>query len=235
MSNIKLFIVSFALLFCSILNGHSIEHQRLVTIHGFLGDTWNMKYMASGYSDKHVYVKHWAYPSRDKLIQEHGADLAHYLQKLARKKPGVPINFITHSMGGLVLRSAMNHPECPPEAKIGRAALLAPPNQGAGWGRFLDQYYFSHLIGKEKAGKQLRSQADFEFLGQFPDTVQVLVIAGTKNINPWIKGKSDSTVTVDETRLNTPHQHKTVHAEHTMILFSKRAYRYIKEFFKQDL
>lgn len=211
---------------------HSSSDRILVTVHGFLGSPWNLDLLTSVY-DEDTQVIPWGYPSRAKLIQEHGKDLVVKLKSLAEQNPGKPIDFLTHSMGGLVLRAAINQPDCPIEAKIGKAVLLGPPNQGSAWGRFLGQIALVEAIAKAEAGRQLLTEENFEFLGQFPESCRVLVIAGHLSLNPFLKGPNDGLVFVEETRLNTPHKLITIDAGHVTMLLSQQVASLAKQFFEE--
>lgn len=216
------------------LCANTLENEKVFTIHGFMGSSWNMYYVAGPLEDEHMDIIHWDYPSRDKTIKEHGADLVKALRDQATQNPGKPIHFLTHSMGGLILRAAVNHPECPPEALIGKAVLLAPPNQGAVWGRLLGQFSLAHAIGSDQAGRELLTEQDFEHLGQFPETMDVMVIAGNLSVNFLIEGENDGIVAVSETYLNTPHRHEIIWVGHKTILISKDATKLIRNFFLDD-
>lgn len=205
--------------------------EKIVLIHGFFGASWNLKY------HEYMLKKHgldtilWDYSSREKTIQMHAEDLVTFLQNEAVNHPGQPIHFVTHSMGGLVLRAAINHPKCPLEAKSGRAVLLSPPNQGAMWGRTIGEWKVVSALCQDKSGRELLTQSNFDYLGEFPLSMQIKVIAGDHSFNPFISVPNDGTVTVEETILNTPHEHETIHQEHHSILLSKKANRLIYEFF----
>ena len=216
----------------SILSAQSIENEQLVTIHGILGSSWNLQYLTASLEKEKMVVNHWGYPSRDKNIVAHAKALVIHLQQLADKNPGKTIHFLTHSMGGLVLRAALNQPDCPAEAKWGKVVLLAPPNQGAGWGRLIGELSLAQYIGKDKSGKELMTQVNFEHLGQFPDTLDVFVIAGNFSFNPFIYEENDGTVAVSETFLTTPHKHQIINAGHKSILLSQPAANLIRNFFK---
>jgi pimeloyl-ACP methyl ester carboxylesterase len=233
--NRKIYIaISVLFLNTSCLLANSLDNKPLITIHGFTGAAWNMYYIAHPLEKAGMDVTHWDYPSRDKTIQEHAEDLVVLLNAKATKTPGQPIHFLTHSMGGLVLRAAVNHPECPLEAKIGKAVLLAPPNQGTYWGRFIKKFYLVRYIAKDKSGHELMTELDFEHLGSFPDTMQVMVIAGNFGFNPFIPTENDGEVTVEETFLKTPHHHVTLYAGHKSIIFSKKAANFAKGFFQEN-
>jgi len=219
-------IVSFSLL-------AQEDQQQLVCIHGFLGATWNMHLLSKNFTKKGWDVTNWGYSSREKTIKSHSKDLVLELCKLAKKQPGKAMDFLAHSMGCLVLRAALNHPDCPHEAKIGKAVLLAPPNKGSAYAQFLNGFSLIRSFAKEMSGKELLTEGDFEHLGQMPSSMEnVLVIAGNGGYNPVIVGENDGTVAVSETCLSTPHQHIVLNTGHKTILFNKdtfiNAYYFLK-------
>lgn len=216
----------FALLFSlSILSAQ----DQVVCIHGFMGGKWTMSFLKKNLKKDGWDVVNYKYKSRDDTIEGHANQLCQTLSKL--KKSGEPIHFVTHSMGGLVLKATLNHPECPEEAKIGRVVLIAPPLKGAMWARYLSQYAVVRKIAKPFAGKELLTAMDFDHLGPFPDTLEkMLVIAGTFNINPIIPGASDGTVAVEETRPDCQSEHITMPAQHVQITFSKKVCGKVRKF-----
>ncbi|MBA3957439.1 MAG: hypothetical protein H0X51_03460 [Parachlamydiaceae bacterium] len=220
----------FLITWSTVAYATTLKNEKLITIHGFFGSPWNMYFLVKPLEKEQMSISHWGYASRDKKIQEHAEDLVRQLQEEAVQNPGKPINFLTHSMGGLILRAGLNHPDCPLEAKVGRAVLLAPPNQGAVWGRMIAEFSLANYIGRDQSGKELMTERDFEHLGQFPDTMEVMVIAGNFSLNVLIPGENDGTVAVEETYLTTPHQHVIIKQGHKSILLSKQASELAKDF-----
>ena len=188
-------------------------------IHGFMRTSASFQQMATTLQAKGFKPHLWDYPSRDRTIEEHSNVLVHHLQKTARKNQ--PIHFVTHSMGGLILRAALNNPKCPHEAKIGKAVLIAPPNRGSQYGRALGKLKPMKKYLGSKSGHQLLHSQNFDHLGTFPSSLNILVIAGTLGWNPTIDGPNDGKVSVSETRLNTPHYHTTVPCGHSWIMRAK--------------
>lgn len=230
MFKIKNYLLIILFLFSAFVHAEPDEKESLVTIHGFMGAGWNMYYISHSLENKNFNVKHWEYMSREKKIAEHAQDLVIYLQEIAFENPGKPIHFLTHSMGGLILRAAINHLLCPPEALIGKVVQLAPPNQGAVWGRFLGRFSLANYFGGDQSGYELMNEHDFEHLGQFPETKDIMVIAGNFSINPLIADDNDGTVAVSETYLTTAHQHFVIPVGHKSILFSKKASHLVNNF-----
>jgi pimeloyl-ACP methyl ester carboxylesterase len=205
----------------------------LVCVHGFMGAGWNMLYLENRLSRDGWDVVNWEYPSRECLISEHGAHLVSSLIDLANKKPDQPIHFVTHSMGGLVLLAALNHPECPQEAKIGKVALIAPPLRGSHWGRFVGQFSWARWLSKDFSGRELMTKSSFEDLGRYPDSLQdLLVVAGSFGFNPLLNEQNDGTIALSETTLSTPHQHAVIHRSHKMLVFSKQTAALVRQFFQ---
>jgi pimeloyl-ACP methyl ester carboxylesterase len=210
--------------------------EYLVCVHGFMGGSWSMYFLEKNLRAEGWDVLNWAYPSRDAYISDHGARLSKQLSVLAQTKPGKPIHFVTHSMGGLVLLSAMNHPDCPVEAKVGRVILIAPPLQGCDWGRRLSRFSFARWIAKDFSGYELMTQYDFAHLGDYPDTLEkVLVIAGSLGFNPFIAGANDGTITLSETSLAIPHERIVISRGHRSIVFSKKVCNLACQFLAKNL
>lgn len=213
------YILTFALL---VLPLHLFSQETVYCIHGFMRTSVSMKKMASAFSKKGYKVCNWGYPSREKTIEGHAEALLADLKKTAKENPGEPIHFVTHSMGGLIVRAVHNLPDCPKEVQAGKAVLLSPPNQGTKLGRALNHSHFIRTIFGHAAGKELLTSPNFDSLGQFPRDKKVLIISGTLGWNPLIGERSDGKVGVTESCLPTPHLHKLHHFNHTWIMYSNR-------------
>ena len=196
------------------------KDQSIVLLHGFMRTDWSMKRIEHFMADHGYRVDNHGYPSRDKPIEAHALDLIEKLNSITQKYPTRPIHFITHSMGALVVRCAINHPTCPDEAKIGKAVLFAPPNQGSAFGRSLNAFDLVRWAAGPYAGQQLLDHQNFESLGEFPPTMKVLIIAG----------KHDGKVSIEETRLNGPHEHIVIPRGHSLIMYDRPAIRKALDF-----
>ncbi len=223
--------ILFAVIFTLAGSLAQAQDKLLVCLHGFMRSTGNFSAFHEEFTSLGWHVFRWDYPSRSKKIKDLSHDFAYVMQEIESRLPNHEVHFVTHSLGGLVLRASMNQPHFPEKYKEAKAILIAPPNQGSSFGRYLGQYKpFRMLVGK-KAGKELTSKDDFKHLGQFPLQAKVLVIAGTCGVNPLLKGKNDGKVMTTETRLETPHDYKEVFAGHSWISHAKKTIEFAKEFF----
>ncbi len=106
-------------------------------IHGWGVRGDSMRKIAKFLQKNNYEIYNYDYPSSKFNIEKHAElFLANYREAI--KNINLPIYFVTHSMGGLILRCAMNkmtENEC---RQIKFIVMLGTPNKGSFWGRFGD-------------------------------------------------------------------------------------------------
>lgn len=143
-----------------------------------------------------------------------------------------PIHFVTHSMGGVIMRGYLAKHRV---EGLGRLVLLAPPNKGSELVDTLMQAPgFEWLNGP--AGPALSADID-----SIPNTIsdaneEFGVIAGNLSLNPifssLIPGDDDGKVSVESTKFAAMTDHIVVRASHTFIMNSSDVTRQIIEFLR---
>ncbi len=151
-----------------------------------------------------IYV--WEYPSLDESLCAHSQNLCATLQEIAACHPGEEIHFITHSVGALILRQTLNIPDCPKEAKIGKAVLIAPPNQGSSLAQRSKNIPPARWMLRNRLGRELMcyDACAIQAIGPFPETLDILVIAGSLGNYALFDAPNDGALLVSETALETP-------------------------------
>lgn len=190
---------------------------KVVLVHGFMihnsMDRFAIMLQKNGWE-----VENFKYNSRHKTIEAHGKDLVKRLNEITVDDR--PIHFITFSLGGLVLNSAINEDDCPVQAKQdNKVVLIAPPINGSKVARTLGKFSYVRKLFGNFSGQQLygRSEEEFTSVAHFPKDIPILVISGTCGFNPVLKGRNDGKVSVDESCPHFPHSHQYVFAGHSWI------------------
>ncbi|MEG0037107.1 MAG: hypothetical protein RSB82_02820 [Victivallaceae bacterium] len=219
----------------------SLESQKesVVCIHAFLRSYTSLKPIGRVMDKENYEVFLWNYETRKFTLEGHADNLVKLLKKIAQLKPGVPINFVTHSIGGVILRVALSRDDCPEEAKKGRAVLMAPPNAGSELARRYKCVGIVQFVFGGKLGRQLLTYEPEQMLSiaQIPDSVDVLVISGRKKSRfiPFkMKDENDGKVRIKETLLNTKYTHAVINVNHTYIITDKDSLSMMKNFITEN-
>ncbi|KLN62511.1 hypothetical protein WH96_03225 [Kiloniella spongiae] len=171
----------------------------LVMVHGITrsGDTFQK--MKRAFADESYEVAAITYPSTRAYIHEHADQLARIL---SHRNDIKAVSFITHSLGGLVVRQLLaNLTSWKARVNIERLLMIAPPNQGSAIAEWVKQLALYKLI-YGKSGQELVP----EFAQKIPmPECETGIIAGGKSdgegYNPLLPGDDDGVVSVSEARM----------------------------------
>ena len=140
---------------------------------------------------------------------------------------GQKINFVTHSMGGILVRYLFKTHEI---KNPGRVVMLAPPNKGS---ELANKFYKIH---GPACAQIMRSRNRFvNRLGEI--NFECGIIAGGRNyyffLDKYFKGKkNDGIVAVDSTKVKGQKSFIELEKGHTMIMYSDEVIKKIEHFIK---
>ncbi len=204
--------------------------ETIILLHGLARTSASLLILENRLEEEGFITINETYPSTDLPLPELiETVIPPLLQKCEQSSK---IHFVTHSMGGIVVRGYLANNTVP---NLGRIVMLAPPNRGSKLvNRMRDVPGFDLLNGP--AGDQLSAD-----MNSVPNTIQdkdaeIGVIAGDLSLNPifdaLIDEPNDGKVTVEETKLKTMKDHLVLPVSHTFIMNSGDVARQIVHFLK---
>jgi len=192
-----------------------LRQECVILLHGLARSAHSMDKMAQRLSEHGYKVLNIDYPSRAYPIEQ----LAEQTISDALKQcQGMPVNFVTHSMGGILVRQFLSNHSI---KNLNKVVMLGPPNKGS---EVVDK--LSHLPGfsfvNGAAGMQLGT-SELSLPKQLGKAnFDVGVIAGTQSINlllsSLIPDTDDGKVSVESTKIEGMNDHITMPTTHVFMM-----------------
>ena len=143
-----------------------------------------------------------------------------------------PVHFITHSLGGIVLRALLARDV---SWRTGRVVMLAPPNGGSEIVDWLHDHPLLHRI-LGPAGRSLGSSGLPIQLPALPTQVEAAVIMGNRSSIPvfrkLLSQENDGIVSVEKGKIEGLSGFAVIPADHTFIQMHPEAIRLSLHFLK---
>lgn len=202
----------------------------VVLLHG-VNRSWRaMRPMAEALQQDGYATVNVDYPSRAGTVDELTSMAVDNGLAECRSIGAQRIHFVTHSIGGILLRYA--HAQ-EPIADIGRVVMLAPPNQGSEIVDKTKGIPGAGLVGGQ-ALLQLGTDADSIPAKLGPVDFELGIIAGTGTMNPWMSAMlpnpDDGKVSVARTRVDGMADFLIVDDNHHHIVDDELVIRNTREF-----
>lgn len=203
----------------------------VVLVHGLARSPRSLN-KAERFLRQHGYrVLNFGYPSRKYPIEMLSEQ---YLKPFIETNcpAGQPVHFLTHSMGGIVVR----HYSKLSTRRVGRVVMLAPPNQGS---EVVDAQrnwkIFQWILGP--AGQQLGTDAASLPMRMGAVDFELGVIAGDRSLellHSWfiLPGADDGKVSVERAKIPGMTDFLLLHHTHTFIMQSNTVLKQVEHFFK---
>ena len=192
---------------------------RVILLHGMGRTHRSMVKMARHLSDSGYIVVNLDYPSTEADIATLSLGIvAETVDRCRSEDSGTPIHFVTHSLGGILVRHYLQTHSLPPGSRV---VMLSPPNQGSEIAESLKDFPpYRWIMGP--AGQQLGTTSDAMPNQLRTVAVPVGVITGDRSLEPWfsarIPGPDDGKVSVERARLPEMADFLVVPSSHGFIM-----------------
>ncbi|XPF95182.1 esterase/lipase family protein [Colwellia sp. RE-S-Sl-9] len=219
----------FNLILC-LWSAFSMSEECVILLHGMARSDSSMNKMENKLKEVGYTVVNFDYPSTQYNIE---SIAKYYLPNaVAQCKPNVIINFVTHSLGGIVLRKYLRDNTLD---LLGRVVMLGPPNKGS---EIVDKlknvpgYEFINGPAGLELGTDKSSVPNLLGAVSYP----VGIIAGSSTINPilsqMLPNPDDGKVSVENTKVEGMSDHIIIPVSHAFIMRNDEVIRQVKKFLK---
>ncbi len=209
---------------------NSVQAECVILLHGLNRSDSSMRKLARSLEGESFHVVNVDYPSRKFPIEELALRA---IRPALEKCPGqLKVNFVTHSLGGILVRQYLNQNDI---AMMHRVVMLGPPNHGSEVVDAFREWPGFHLINGD-AGLQLGTGRHSVPKALGPASFELGIIAGTSSINfvfsYIVPGEDDGTVSVESTKLSGMSDHITLPVTHFFMMYDDQVIDQVVHYLK---
>jgi hypothetical protein len=216
----KVLLLTWLLLMTS-----TVQASCVILLHGLARTNSSMTALEKKLVDQGYHVINDGYPSRAAPIEE----LAEIVISPALEKCNDydEINFVTHSLGGILVRQYLSQNDIP---KLKYVVMLRPPSQGSEVVDKLDKVPgFRFVNGDAELQLGTGELSVPNKLG--PANFDVGMIAGTQSINlilsTYIPGSDDGKVSIESTKLEGMNDHIEMATSHPFMMKNQKVLKQV--------
>lgn len=228
-----LFLILTSLLFVIPYSAMASSNDECVVIlHGLARTKYSMRSLEVYLQKNGFKTVNGGYASTSKSVAEIADDEVAEAVKICREGKAGKIHFVTHSIGGIVVRQYLQTSSVPDGSRI---VMLAPPNRGSELtDEMKDLAPYRWLNGP--AGQELGTDNESTPNTLKPVEIEIGIIAGDSSLNPIyssiIPGPDDGKVAVESTKLDEMKDFIIIPSSHTFIMENAKVMRQTLHFLK---
>ena len=217
MKFILIFILSIFLFGCLPIPKNHLElNECVILLHGFGDIKLSMSFLENECLKKGYTTYNLGYSTAGETISSLSEKILTAVIRKCRKKGFSKIHFVTHSMGGLIVRYYLQNNELPEGSRI---VMLSPPNKGTEVADFLKSNVLYKLFAGD-VGQELCT--DSKIIRNLKEiNIEIGIIAGNKSYNPFfseiIPGEDDGRISIENTKLENMTDFLIVNGSHLTI------------------
>jgi len=226
-------ILKYTAILIFLFSTHAEAKECVILLHGLARTKRSLSELQAALTDAGYHTVNNGYPSTKHKIEKLAKDAIP--GALALCPSGTKIHFVTHSMGGILVRRYLSTKKI---ANLGRVVMLAPPNKGSQVVDNLKDFPgFSLMNGP--AGRQLGTEKRSVPNSLGPAEFELGIIAGTRSINlilsMMLPNPDDGKVSVENTKLEGMSDHITLPVTHPFMMKNKDVIKQVIHFLKNGV
>ncbi len=188
----------------------------VIFMHGALKSASSMDKLEAAFSSADYHTFNWDFNSRDFTVIQNAAKL----DSILRHKDYLEhtLHFVTHSMGGIVIRYYLENYNPP---NVGRFVMIAPPNQGSQIATELRGFPPFRWLYRKNVDYLVTGSDAFAPNAGIPDCEFGIIAGGTGGkygFTWYLPGDDDSILSVEQTKLQGAADFILLHHIHATIM-----------------
>lgn len=196
----------------------SHERECVILLHGMGKSPSSMHKIETYLSSKGYKTVNLGYPSTSESIERIAEVHIPNAVAICRLSPVDKIHFVTHSLGGIIVRQYLQSNSLPEGSRL---VMLAPPNRGSEVVDYLKDFFAYKWI-HGPPGQELGTNPESTPNKLKLIDIDVGIITGDKSINPifsgLIPGPDDGRVSVERAKLEGMTDFLVISSTHTSIV-----------------
>jgi len=203
----------------------------VILLHGLARSEISLRKLEAILQQQGYHTVNYNYPSTKFSVEKLAEDAIS--QALSQCPKDNTIHFVTHSMGGILVRQFLSQHNI---ENLGRVVMLGPPNQGSQVVDFLKDISMFKLINGPAS-----VQLDTTEIG-LPKRLgavnfEVGIIAGTRSVNPFLSTMlpkpDDGKVSVENTKIDGMSDHIALPVTHPFMMRNDKVIEQVLYFLRQ--
>ncbi len=202
----------------------------VVLLHGLGRTASSMQKMENALFEAGYCTVNAGYPSREEPVETIVNEQLPEMVATCRNNGAETIHFVTHSLGGILVRAYLQEHKLPEGSRI---VMISPPNHGSQIvDTFKGLFLFRWIYGP--AGQVLGTGGDSLPSVLAPVDAEIGIITGSRSYNPVLSailpGADDGKVTVESAKLEEMQDFLVVPRTHTFIMKDEEVIRQVIAF-----